>query len=91
MSHQRAYLADPAAGEGPAAREGPIIHGVVEFFRCDITPMLGARDRMMDDGTRAIDTARWICGGEVVEIDSQYRRIGVPDLNWFGATCAATT
>jgi virulence factor len=41
---------------------------------------------MMDDGVHAIDTLRWICGGEVVGVESRCRRIGVPDINWIGAT-----
>jgi predicted dehydrogenase len=39
----------------------------------------------MDDGVHAIDTLRWLCGGEVEEIQSVSRRIGTPDLNFFGA------
>ena len=77
---------DHAAGWARLLEKGPIVHAVVEFFKCDITPMLGARDRMMDDGTHAVDTARWICGGEVIRVESECRRIGVPDINWFGAT-----
>jgi predicted dehydrogenase len=56
--------------------------------------MTGARDHMMDDTVHAIDTVRWMCGGgpgsqsgaDVVEIDSQRKRIGTPDVNWIGAT-----
>jgi predicted dehydrogenase len=48
--------------------------------------MFSARDRMMDDTTHAIDTVRWMCGGEVLVIDSQCKRIGTPDINWIGAT-----
>jgi predicted dehydrogenase len=43
--------------------KGPINHAVVEFYKCDIRPMLDARDRLLDDYTHAIDTARWVCGG----------------------------
>ena len=48
--------------------------------------MLGDRDRMLDDFTHVVDTARWVCGREVVEIESRCRRIIVPDINWIGAT-----
>jgi predicted dehydrogenase len=41
---------------------------------------------MMDDGVHAIDTLRWMCGGDVVDVESRCRRIGVPDINWIGAT-----
>jgi len=40
----------------------------------------------MDDCTHAIDTLRWMCGGEVTAIDSHCKRIGTPDINWIGAT-----
>ncbi len=34
-----AQFADPAAGQGsPSLERGNIIHGVVEFFKCDIAP-----------------------------------------------------
>ena len=65
---------------------GPITHAVVEFYKCDIRPMLDARDRLLDDYTHAIDTARWVCGGEVVKVESHCRRIQVPDINWIGST-----
>ncbi|MBZ9936848.1 Gfo/Idh/MocA family oxidoreductase [Mesorhizobium sp. BR1-1-16] len=86
VSHQRRTAPILQKIKARLLEKGPIIHGVVEFFKCDVTPMLIARDRMMDDGTHAIDTARWICGGEVVKVESECRRIGVPDINWFGAT-----
>jgi predicted dehydrogenase len=86
VSHQRRTSPILQQVKARLLEKGPIVHGVVEFFKCDITPMLIARDRMMDDGTHAVDTARWICGGEVVKVESKARRIGVPDINWFGAT-----
>ena len=66
-------------------KRGPITHAVCEFYKYLPEPFLDARDHMMDDGVHAIDTLRWMCGGEVVEIDSITRRIGVPDVNFFGA------
>jgi len=41
---------------------------------------------MMDDCVHSIDTIRWMCGGEVVRIESECKRIGTPDINWIGAT-----
>jgi virulence factor len=64
-------------------KRGPVQHAVCEFYKWNPEPTLGARDHMMDDGVHAIDTLRWMCGGEVVEIQSVARRIGVPDLNFF--------
>lgn len=67
-------------------KRGPITHAVCEFYKCNIEPFLGARDHMMDDGVHAIDTLRWMCGGEVVRIDSLTRRVLVPDVNFIAAT-----
>lgn len=61
---------------------GPIVHAVCRFYKCAITPFLTARDHMMDDGVHAIDTLRWICGGEVVAIHSVTKRVLVPDINF---------
>ncbi len=63
-------------------RRGPITHAVCEFYKCNMEPYLGARDHMMDDGVHAIDTLRWMCGGEVTGIESVTRRVGVPDINF---------
>ncbi len=65
---------------------GPIVHAVCEFYKCAPESMLGARDHMMDDGVHAIDTIRWMCGGEVTGVESRCRRIGTVDINWIGAT-----
>jgi predicted dehydrogenase len=77
---------------------GPVVHAVCEFYKPGPSPMLGARDRMMDDCVHAIDTVRWMCAGspgdgspgssvaEVVEVESHCKRIGTPDINWIGAT-----
>jgi predicted dehydrogenase len=62
-------------------KRGPIVHAVCEFYKRAPEPMLGARDHMMDDGVHAIDTLRWLCGGEVIGIDSVTQRIGTPDIN----------
>ena len=71
VSHQRRSAPIMAAVRNQLLEQGPITHGLVEFFKCDITPMQIARDRMLDDGTHAVDTARWICGGEVVKMESR--------------------
>jgi predicted dehydrogenase len=85
VSHQRWTVPLYRRMREELLKKGPITHGVVEFYKCAMGPMLDARDHMMDDGTHAVDTARWICGGEVVEVDCHCKRIGVPDINWIGA------
>jgi predicted dehydrogenase len=86
VSHQR--RSSPLLGKLREAclERGPIVHAVCEFYKCDPRPYLAARDRMLDDGVHAIDTIRWICGGEVVGLESHCKRIGTPDVNWIGAT-----
>jgi len=68
------------------AKRGPVSHAVCEFYKCNIEALLGARDHMMDDGVHAIDTLRWMCGGEVTHVDCVTRSIGVPDINFIIAT-----
>ena len=64
-------------------KHGPIVHALCRFYKCAPTPFLDARDHMMDDGVHAIDTLRWMCGGEVVRIHSITRRVQTPDINFF--------
>lgn len=64
---------------------GPITHAVCEFYKCAPAAFLGARDHMMDDGVHAIDTLRWLCGGEVVDTQCRTRRVGTPDINFLSA------
>jgi predicted dehydrogenase len=66
-------------------RRGPIVHAACSFYKCSPEPLVGPRDHMMDDGVHAIDTLRWLCGGEVVRVDSVCRRVGTPDINFFAA------
>lgn len=65
---------------------GPVNHAVIEFYKCDINPMSLAADHLHDDCSHSIDTLRWICGGEVVSVDSSFKRIGTPDINWVQST-----
>jgi virulence factor len=70
-------------------KRGPIVHAECAFFKHEPNPYLQARDHMMDDGVHAIDTVRWMCGGngesQVVEVKSCGKRVGTPDLNFFSA------
>ena len=61
-------------------KRGPIVHAECAFYKCEIQPYLQARDHMMDDGVHAIDTLRWMCGGEVVAIHSLTKRVQTPDI-----------
>jgi len=59
---------------------GPITHAICTFYKKD-GPTFGMRDRMMDDGVHAIDTIRWMCGGEVEKIDSIAKSVLYHDIN----------
>jgi virulence factor len=64
---------------------GPIFYAVCRFYKCEPQARLAATDHMMDDGVHAIDTLRWMCGGEVVEVLPVTRRLGTPDVNFIAA------
>jgi virulence factor len=86
VSHQRRSAPLLVKLREACLARGPIVHAVCEFYKHGPSPMLGARDHMMDDAVHAIDTVRWLCGGEVTGIESHCKRIGTPDINWIGAT-----
>ena len=67
-------------------KRGPIVHSVCRFYKYAISPYLEARDHMMDDGVHAIDTLRWICGGEVIDVQAITKNVLVPDINFILAT-----
>ncbi|MGA2406361.1 MAG: Gfo/Idh/MocA family oxidoreductase [Bacteroidales bacterium] len=86
VSHQRRSAPLLIKMRGKCLKKGPLTHATVEFYKFDIRPLFWARDRMLDDFTHVVDTARWVCGGEIVKVESHCRRIIVPDINWIGAT-----
>ena len=85
VSHQRRSAPLLVRMRDECLQRGPITHAVCEFYKCEPEPHYTARDHMMDDCTHAIDTVRWMCGGEVEDLDSHCRRVGTPDINWIGA------
>ena len=60
---------------------GPIFYAVCRFYKWQIQPMSAAYDHMMEDGVHLIDTLRWMCGGDVVRVQSVTGRVQVPDIN----------
>jgi predicted dehydrogenase len=85
VSHQRRTCPLLVELRQACLQMGPIVHAVCEFYKYAPVPYMEARDHMLDDCTHTIDTVRWMCGGEVVGIESHCKRIGVPDINWIGA------
>jgi predicted dehydrogenase len=64
---------------------GPIEHAVARFFKNSPEPFLGALSHILDDTVHSIDTLRWMCGGELVDIDIITRRNRTPDVNFVAA------
>jgi virulence factor len=67
-------------------KHGPIVHALCRFYKFLISPNFESRDHMMDDCVHSIDTLRWMCGGEVVDLDCETKRVQVPDINFISAT-----
>ncbi len=86
VSHQRRSAPILQKMKEKCMEKGSVTNAIVEFYKYDIRPMFEARDRMLDDFTHSVDTARWISGSEVVKIESHCKRIFVPDINWIGTT-----
>ena len=82
---QRRYTPVAKKALDMCKERGGITHAVCRFYKCDMNPMLGARDHVLDDTVHSADTLRWICGGEVIGIDSHCRRVGAPDVNFISA------
>jgi len=66
-------------------KRGPVTHAVCRFYKNEIVASEAVRDHMMDDGVHAIDTLRWMCGGEVTRIHSVSKAVLVPDVNFISA------
>ena len=66
-------------------KQGPITHAVCQYYKCEPEPYLSSDGLMIGDGVHAVDTLRWMCGGEVERIESITKRLGVPDINFVAA------
>lgn len=86
VTFQRRYTPMVVKLREECLKRGPIVHAVCKFYKCSINPLLGAMDNMMGDSVHAIDILRWICGGEVVKIESHVKRVQVPNINFISAT-----
>jgi predicted dehydrogenase len=66
-------------------KRGEITVAMCKFYKYLIEPYTCARDHMMDDAVHAIDTIRWMCGGELAELSSHMRAFTTPDYNIINA------
>ena len=85
VSFQRRACPMVAQLRDECLKRGPIVHAICRFYKHAPSPIYGPRDHMLDDGVHAIDTLRWICGGDVQRIQSVCKRVLVPDINFFSA------
>jgi virulence factor len=91
VGHQRRSAPLAVMLRNRCLERGPITHAVAEFYKGAPSPSLDPIDQIMNNGTHAVDTVRWMCsggGGEVTRVDAVCRRIGTPDVNFFAATLA---
>jgi predicted dehydrogenase len=72
-------------------KRGPIYHARCVFFKCNIVHYRETRDRLIDDGIHAVDTIRWLCGGEPANVCAVTQRIRVPDNNFVAAMIEFST
>ena len=86
VGFQRRYTPMVIKLRDECLKRGPITHAVCRFYKYLLEPATNARDHMMDDCVHSIDTLRWICGGEVVKVESHCKRVRVPDINFISAT-----
>jgi len=86
VAFQRRYTPMVTKLRDECLKRGPIVHAVCRFYKYLLEPATCARDHMMDDCVHSIDTLRWICGGEIVKIESECKRVRVPDINFISAT-----
>ncbi len=66
-------------------KHGSIHYSSCEFYKHALKPRTMASDHLTNDGSHAVDTVRWLCGGEVVKVESFCKRIQTPDVNCIGA------
>jgi len=66
-------------------KRGPITHAVCRFYKNVMAAETSAYSHMMNDGVHLLDTIRWMCGGEVVDVQTSTNRIGYGDINYYSA------
>ena len=86
VAFQRRYTPMVVKMRDECLKRGPMVHAVCRFYKYLLEPATCARDHMMDDCVHSIDTLRWMCGGEVVKVESHCKRVLVPDINFISAT-----
>jgi predicted dehydrogenase len=84
VGFQRRHVPAIAALRSRVEQAGPIHSVHVDFLKAtaDLSRPAGFYDGAIDaftsDGIHAVDTLRWLCGGEVEDVRAVVRRLGVP-------------
>lgn len=99
VGFQRRHIPAARAMRERVEARGPIHFADVSFLKstADYTSPAafydGAIDALTSDGIHAVDTLRWLCGGEVEEVQVQARQRGVsgPIANAYSALVSFST
>ena len=85
VTFQRRYAPVVRRGKELCEASGPVHSAEAAFIKCTPagwTPYYnGAIDLFTVDGVHAVDTLRYLCGGEVVSVVSDVRRLGEEYIN----------
>jgi predicted dehydrogenase len=83
VGFQRRFVPATTALRARVEARGPIHFADISFLKSTVDYTIpagfydGAIDALTSDGIHAVDTLRWLCGGEVEEVQVQARRRGV--------------
>jgi predicted dehydrogenase len=99
VGFQRRYVPAATALRARVEAHGPIHSVEVSFLKSTPDYRLpagfynGAIDPLTSDGIHAVDTLRWLCGGEVEDVDLRVRQLGVvgPVANAYTALVSFST
>jgi predicted dehydrogenase len=99
VGFQRRYVPATTAMRTRVEAHGPIHLAEVSFlkstqdYRVPAGFYDGAIDPLTSDGIHAVDTLRWLCGGEVEDVDVRIRQLGVagPVANAYTALVSFST
>ena len=84
VTFQRRFAPVIRTGKELCEKKGPVHSAVATFYKCAVggAPYYrGAMDILTCDAIHAVDTLRYLCGGEVVSVASDVRRLGAEHCN----------
>ncbi len=84
VTFQRRFAPMIRTGKEICEKKGPVHSAVATFYKCAVggAPYYrGAMDILTCDAIHAVDTLRYLCGGDVVSVASDVRRLGVAHCN----------